>query len=224
MVYSVISDVIAARKSIRAFTKQSVDIDILESILKFASRAPSGSNIQPWRVYIARQNQIEEIAKAIVGPNGHPDPEQWDDYKYYPDEWVEPYLSRRMRNGIELYRSLNIARHEKDKYKNFLNQNYLFFGAPVGLILTLDRRFEKGAWIELGMFLQNLLLLAKAKGLDSCPQASFAPYHKVIRPILEIPDKDIVVCGVALGYADQDHPSFQLDTERAALNEWVFGL
>lgn len=224
MRYPDVIDAIVARKSVRAFTSQSVDRETVGSILELASRAPSGTNIQPWRVYVVGSPQIAQISAAIVGPDGTPAPEEWDDYKYYPDDWFEPYLGRRRANAMDLYRSLEIGRKDKDKYTTFINQNYAFFGAPVGLIVTLDRRLEKGAWVDLGMFLQNVLLLATAHGLDSCPQASFAPYHRFIRPILGIPDADVVVCGIALGHANRDHPSYQMQTDRAPLAEWVFGL
>ena len=108
--------------------------------------------------------EIAQISAAIVGSDGSRAPEEWDDYKYYPQEWFEPYLGRRRANGMDLYRSLEIGRKDKDGYDNFINQNYAFFGAPVGLIVTLDRRLEKGAWVDLGMFLQNVLLVAAAHG------------------------------------------------------------
>jgi nitroreductase len=142
-------------------------------------------------------------------------------YQYYPKKWVEPYIDRRRKVGLGLYNLLGIQKGDALRMHEQHARNYKFFDAPVGLIFTVDTIMEQGSWLDYGMFLQNIMLAAKARGLDTCPQAALIQFHRVIREELEIPDSESVICGMSLGYADPDAPENALRTERAPLDEWV---
>jgi len=136
------------------------------------------------------------------------------EFDYYPTQWAEPWLSRRRKIGFGLYGLLGIGKDDKAGMKRQTGRNFVFFDAPVGLIFTMDRSLGQGMFIDYGMFMANLMTAARARGLDTCPQAAFADYHKTIRETLGIPDNELVVCGMALGYADRDAPENRLQTER----------
>ena len=146
---------------------------------------------------------------------------EWDEYKYYPDKFFEPYYARRRAVGFALYGLLGIGRRDVEQMRAQHDRNFVFFDAPVGMIFTIDRRLNQGSWVDYGMFLQNIMVAARARGLHTCPQAAFAPYHRQIRPVLDIPDEEIVVCGMALGYEDTSKPENNLRTERAPIDEWA---
>jgi nitroreductase len=195
---------IASRFSARAFLPDPVPQTLIRRILDVARWAPSGSNMQPWRVYVATGAVRDAVEKDILdsffaGESGHE-----RDFKYYPDSFFEPYIGRRRACGIGLYQTLGIAKGETEKIQQARARNFRFFDAPVGLFFTLHRDLQTGSWLDLGMFLQSIMVSARGHGLHSCPQAAFATYHKVIRPILSIPDDQILACGMSLGYADPD--------------------
>lgn len=208
-------EAVRSRRSIRAFTDRPVARETVERILTLAARAPSGSNIQPWKVYAvagaAREALSEEILAAHADPAGPSDPPE---YRYYPAVWREPYLARRRKVGWALYGSLGIARGDKAGMSRQHGRNYDFFGAPVGLFFTLDRDMEKGSWLDLGMFMQNVMTVARGFGLDTCPQQAFCNHHRVVRRHLGIPDTEILVSGMALGHADPAAPENRFDTDR----------
>jgi nitroreductase len=209
------------RRSVRGFTAEPVPRETVELILDLAARAPSGSNIQPWRVYVvagAAKGALsaELVADYLAGGKG-----QSPEYHYYPRDWREPYLSRRRKLGWGLYGILGIGRDDKAKMQRQHARNFEFFGAPVGLIVTLERDMEIGSWLDLGMFLGAVMTAARGLGLDTCPQAAFAPYHPIVRKHLPIPETEIVVCGMSLGHADPAEPANQLETERLAVSEFT---
>ncbi|KFB09769.1 nitroreductase [Nitratireductor basaltis] len=216
-----VDEALLTRRSVRAFLPDPVDDETIRDILKLASRAPSGTNMQPWKVFVATGEVKQKIADAILSSGIRPEKVEWDEYHYYPDKFFEPYLSRRRAVGFALYSLLGIGRREVERMRAQHDRNFTFFDAPVGLIFTIDRRLNKGSWIDHGMFLQSIMLAARARGLHTCPQAAFAPYHRLIRPILNIPDEEIVVCGMALGYEDSSKPENSLRSERAPLEEFV---
>jgi nitroreductase len=218
---AVVDEAIMSRRSVRAFLPDPVDDSTIRDILTVAARAPSGTNMQPWRVYVTKGEVKEAISKAILTSGIRAEKAEWDEYKYYPDQFFEPYLSRRRANGFGLYSALGIGRREVDRMRAQHDRNFVFFDAPVGMIFTIDRRLNKGSWIDYGMFLQNIMIAARARGLDTSPQAAFAPYHRQIRPLLGIKDEEIVVCGMALGYEDPSKPENGFRTDRAPLEEWV---
>ncbi|CAM5416589.1 Nitrobenzene nitroreductase [Aquamicrobium terrae] len=212
---------ITSRRSVRAFLPDPVADDTIREILEVAARAPSGTNMQPWKVYVATGETRRRIGEAILNSGVRAEKAEWDEYKYYPDQFFEPYLARRRANGYGLYGVLGIGRREVDKMRAQHDRNFIFFDAPVGMIFTIDRRLNKGSWIDYGMFLQNIMIAARGRGLHTCPQAAFAPYHRQIRPILGIAEEEIVVCGMALGHEDTSKPESTFRTDRAPLEEWV---
>ncbi|MCT8997002.1 nitroreductase [Chelativorans intermedius] len=218
---AIVDAAITSRRSVRAFLPDPVDEQTIRDILAVASRAPSGTNMQPWKVYVVTGEAKTRLSQAILSSGIRPEKAEWDEYKYYPDKFFEPYLSRRRAVGFALYSLLGIGRREVEKMRAQHDRNFVFFDAPVGMIFTIDRRLNKGSWIDHGMFLQSIMIAARGRGLHTCPQAAFAPYHRIIRPILGIPDEEIVVCGMALGHEDPTKPENRLRSERAALEEFV---
>ncbi|WP_274628471.1 nitroreductase [Arvimicrobium flavum] len=218
---AIVDEAIASRRSVRAFLPDPVSHSAIREILEVAARAPSGTNMQPWRVYVTEGEKKQQIGDAILNSGIRAEKAIWDEYRYYPDQFFEPYLGRRRKVGFDLYGHLGIARREVDRMREQHDRNFVFFDAPVGMIFTIDRRLNQGSWIDYGMFLQSIMIAARARGLHSCPQAAFAPYHKQIRPVLGISDEEVVVCGMALGYEDVTKPENDLRTERAPLEEWV---
>jgi nitroreductase len=218
---AIIDEAITSRRSVRAFLPDPVDEPTIRAILEIAARAPSGTNMQPWKVYVTSGETKRKIADAILNSGIRAEKAIWDEYKYYPDQFFEPYLSRRRKVGFDLYGILGIGRRDVDRMREQHDRNFVFFDAPVGMIFTIDRRLNKGSWIDYGMFLENIMIAARARGLHTCPQAAFAPYHHQIRPVLGIPDEEAVVCGMALGYEDASRPENALKTERAPVDEWT---
>ena len=214
---------ITSRRSVRAFLPTAIPNEVVRLILAAAVRAPSGTTFQPWRVYVLTGNRLKQLSDAILA--AYNDPEiaktHTEAYPYYPKEWVSPYIERRRKIGWGLYGLLGITREDKDKMHHQHGRNYLFFDAPVGLIFSIDRVLEQGSWLDYGMFLQNIMVAARGRGLDTCPQAAFNPFHRVIRETLQMPDSEELVCGMALGYADNDAVANRLTTERESLDVWA---
>jgi nitroreductase len=165
----------------------------------------------------------QSLSDAILAVNA--DPEQsrghTEEYTYYPREWVSPFVDRRRKVGWDLYGLLGITRDNKSGMHLQHGRNYRFFDAPVGLIFTIDRVLEQGSWLDYGMFLENIMIAARGRGLDTCPQAAFTPFHRIIREQLNLPESEMVVCGMALGYADHSKVENSLLTQRAQLPEFV---
>ena len=211
---------ITSRRSLRAFLPTPVPHQTIEEILAVAARAPSGVNTQPWKVTVltgaAKAGLSKKIlaahdANAAAGSTGA----DVGEYEYYPTEWVSPYLERRRKVGWDLYGLLGIAKTDKARMHAQHGRNYGFFDAPVGLIFTIDRLLRQGSWLDYGMFLQNIMVAARGRGLDTCPQAAFIGFYKVIAEHLALPPGEMVVCGMSLGHADPSAPENQLLTERA---------
>ena len=210
---------IASRRSLRAFLPTPVLHRTIEDILAVASRAPSGVNTQPWKVTVltgaAKAALSEKIlaahdANAAAGSTGA----DVGEYDYYPTEWASPYIERRRKIGWDLYSLLGIAKGDKARMHAQHGRNYRFFDAPVGLIFTIDRILRQGSWLDYGMFLENIMIAARGRGLDTCPQAAFIGFYKLIAEHLRLPAGEMVVCGMSLGYADETAPENQLVTER----------
>ena len=196
-----IDEVIAGRFSCREFSDAPVPRGTIEQILRVARFAPSGANIQPWRVYVLAGAAKERVSAALLEAHETARDEHVSEYKYYASDLPEPYLGRRQEFGRLFYGSLGIAQTDTDTRNRQTAKNYAFFGAPVGLIVAIDRRLEVGSWIDLGMFVQNVILAAAGRGLQSCPQETFAKYHRILRPRLSIPAEQMVVCGISIGRA-----------------------
>ena len=190
------------RRSIRAYRPDPVPRAIVREIVALGRHAPSGSNIQPWRVHVLTGATLRRVGSAIQQAFLDDEPGHKRDYDYYTDPVYEPYLARRRQCGWGLYSLLGIGRGDREKSKTYRATNYNFFGAPVGLIFTIDRRLEKGSWLDYGMFLQTIMLAARARGLHTCPEAAIASYPDIVRRELGIANEWVVICGMAMGYAD----------------------
>ena len=216
---SIVDEAITSRRSIRAFLPKPVERSDIEALLAVAARAPSGSNTQPWKVKVvtgaALKTLSDEILKAYMDPaqaSSH-----CEEYNYYPKQWVTPYIDRRRKVGWDLYALMGLTRDNKAGMQAQHGRNYTFFDAPVGLIFTVDRVMEQGSWLDYGMFLQNIMVAARGRGLDTCPQAAFTTFHSVIARVLQLPPNEQLVCGMALGYADTSKIENSLITERESV-------
>jgi nitroreductase len=196
-----IDEIIAGRFACREFSSAPVPRRTIEQILRVARFAPSGANIQPWRVYVLAGAAKDEVSAALLQAHDEARNEHLSEYQYYASDLPEPHLNRRQEFGRLFYGSLGIAQTDVEGRSRQTARNYDFFGAPVGLIVTIDRRLEVGSWLDLGMFIQNVLLAAAGRGLHSCPQETFAKYHRILRTLLAIPAEQMVVCGISIGRA-----------------------
>jgi len=217
-----VDDAISTRQSVRAFLPTPVERATVEKLLKLAARSASGSNIQPWRVRVVageiKQRLTRAIFEAVARDGFEPYQREWN---YYPVNWREPFLSRRRKIGWDMYGLLGVAKGDFEGTHRTRMRNYEYFGAPVGMIFTLDEDLEIGSWLDLGIYLGTLMIAARGHGLHTCPQAAFADFHKIIRPILNIGEKEVIVCGMALGHIDPDAPVNKLVTERAPLCDYA---
>ncbi|MFZ5547667.1 MAG: nitroreductase [Pseudomonadota bacterium] len=207
---------IISRRSIRAFLPTPVARETIEEILAVAARAPSGTNTQPWRVHVLTGEAKTRLSARIraVYDNPAERSQHTEEYAYYPTEWRAPYIDRRRKVGWDLYGLLGIGKADKERMHAQHGRNYEFFDAPVGLIFTIERVMQQGSWLDYGMFLQNVMVAARARGLDTCPQAAFTQFHRVIAEELALGSQDMVVCGMSLGYADPEAVENTLVTER----------
>ena len=225
-----VDQAITSRMSARAFTTQPVPREVLTHLLELAARAPSGTNTQPWKVYVlqgqSRDSLVAKVCAAHDEIRANPDmaAEYREAYDYYPEKWVSPFIDRRRENGWSLYGLLGIAKGEKDKMHAQHQRNYRFFDAPVGLMFTLDRVMGRGSLVDYGMFLQTLMLAARGHGLHTCPQAAWNGFAKIILPHMGATDNEMLVCGMALGYADEAEVVNTFHTPResvASFTTWL---
>lgn len=222
---------IESRFSCRAFLRERpVPRDLVERILAVASRAPSGTNTQPWRAYVlqdaSRDALVDKVCTAHDALYANPAlaADYAEEYDYYPRQWVPPYIDRRRENGWGLYGLLGIAKGEKDRMHAQHQRNFRFFDAPVGLMFTMDRVLGRGSLMDYGMFLQNVMVAARAHGLHTCPQAAWNGYARIILPHIGAGPDEMLVCGMSLGYADLAAPVNGFHTPRepvAAFTRWV---
>ena len=207
---------ITSRRSIRAFLPTPVPRATVEHVLEVASRAPSGTNTQPWRVYVLTGNALRAMSERLCAAYDDPVEREanTEEYAYYPTEWTSPYIDRRRKVGWDLYGLLGIAKTDKARMHAQHRRNYAFFDAPVGLMFTVDRVMQQGSWLDFGMFLEAVMVAARAQGLDTCPQAAFTPFHRIVMPMLGAPSSEQLVCGMSLGHADPSAVENGLVTER----------
>lgn len=222
--------VIRDRYSARAFLPDPVPRELLTRLLELASRAPSGVNIQPWKVYVLQGASRDELVSQVCAAQDavRDDPalaaRYQSPYDYYPAQWFDPYLARRRENGWGLYGLLGIAKGDREAMYQQIQRNFRFFDAPVGIMLTMDRRLGRGALLDAGMFLQNLMLAARAHGLDSCPQGAWLDYHSIVMPLIGAGEDELLLCGMALGYADPKARVNEFRTPRVpveAFTRWL---
>ena len=224
---SAVDHAITSRMSARAFTQQEVSRELITEILQVASRAPSGTNTQPWKVYAlqgaTRDSLVDKVCAAHEAMRGNPDvaKQYTEQYDYYPAQWVSPYIDRRRENGWSLYGLLGIGKADKDRMHEQQQRNFKFFDAPVGLMFTIDPIMGRGSLLDYGMFIQNIMLAARARGLHTCPQAAWNGFHSIILPHIGAGEGEMMVCGMALGFADESDKVNTLVTPRVPVNEFT---
>lgn len=222
-----VDDAITSRKSVRAFTAQPVPRDTLTALLEVASRAPSGTNTQPWKVYVlqgqSRNSLVARVCEAHDSIRANPAlaQEYREEYDYYPEKWVSPYIDRRRENGWSLYGLLGIGKGDKDQMHRQQQRNFEFFDAPVGLMFTIDRIMGRGSLLDYGMFMENIMVSARGHGLHTCPQAAWNGFAKIILPHIGAGPDEMLVCGMALGYADESAVVNRLHTPRVPVQEFT---
>jgi nitroreductase len=209
----IVDAALISRRSVRAFLPKPVPRADIEAILAVAGRAPSGTNTQPWKAYVLTGASLAGLSDKLTAAYDDPDREtnHQAEYRYYPRRWESPYIDRRRKVGWDLYGLLGIEKGDKTRMHRQHAQNFRFFGAPVGLMFTIDRTLELGSWLDYGMFLQSVMVAARGRGLDTCPQAAFTQFHRIIADHLGMPEHEQLVCGMSLGWAD---PGAQVNTLR----------
>ena len=206
---NLVDQAIETRQSMREFLPKPVPRETLTHLLELAARAPSGTNTQPWKVYVlqgaSRDALVEKVCAAGDAIRANPElaSEHKEAYDYYPEKWVSPFIDRRRENGWGLYGLLGITKGDKDKMHAQQQRNFRFFDAPVGLMFTLDKVMGRGSLVDYGMFMQNLMVAARGHGLHTCPQAAWNGFAKIILPHIGASDSEMLVCGMSLGYADE---------------------
>jgi nitroreductase len=208
------------RQSTRAFLDQPVARATIEAVLEAARWAPSGVNAQPWQVVVVTGGTKQRLGETLLAARVRGEPER-PDYDYYPRQWDDPYKSRRRASGLALYRALQIAKDDSEARLKAWNNNYRFFGAPAGLLFFVDRALSQGSWVDMGAFIQNVMLAARGIGLATCPQAALAEYPDIVRGMLNVPDSRALVCGMALGYADANAPVNRYRTAREPVSAFT---
>lgn len=218
-----VDQAITSRRSVRAFLPTPVAREDIEAILDVARRAPSGSNTQPWKVYVLTGESKARLSESVLTAYDHPEADTLhrEEYPYYPRTWIDPYQSRRRKVGWDLYGLLGIGRTDKERMHAQHARNFRFFDAPVGIIFTIDRVMEQGSWLDYGMFLEAVMVAARARGIDTCPQAAFTQFHRVIAEHLALTDDEMVVCGMSMGYANPAAIENTLVTERAPVSDFT---
>ena len=227
---AIVDAAITSRMSARAFTQQAVSRDVITDILQVASRAASGTNTQPWKTYVLQDNSrntlVEKVCAAHDAIRANPDlaTEYREEYDYYPEKWVSPYIDRRRENGWSLYGLVGIGKGDKDKMHVQHQRNYKFFDAPVGLMFTMDRVMGRGSLVDYGMFLQSIMVAARGRGLHTCPQAAWNGFGKIILPHIGAGADEMLVCGMALGHADTSDIVNTFHTPRVPVAEFTHWL
>ena len=225
MTQTLVDAAITSRMSARAFTQQPVTRETLTELLQAASRAPSGTNTQPWKVYVlqgvSRDTLCGKVCAAHEAIRANPAlaADYREEYDYYPEKWVSPYIDRRRENGWGLYGVLGITKGDKEQMHLQHQRNYKFFDAPVGLMFTIDRVMGRGSLLDYGMFMQNIMVAARGHGLHTCAQAAWNGFAKIILPHIGAGPEEMLVCGMALGYADTSDVVNTFKTPRVPVEE-----
>jgi len=222
-----VEDAITSRKSVRAFTKESVSKETITKLLNISARAPSGTNTQPWKAYVVEGSALTDLCAKVcavydsIATNPELEKEYQAGYDYYPSKWFSPYIDRRRENGWSLYGLLGITKGDKDKMHAQHRKNFEAFGAPVCIFFTIDKELGRGSMLDYGMFLQSLMVAARGEGLDTCPQAAWNHYSKIILPFIGAKENEMLVCGMALGHADSADIVNTFHTPRVSADEFT---
>jgi len=215
-----LDDVLRARKSVRAFKPDPVPRALIEEILELAARSPSGTNVQPWKVHVVGGEKRAELEREVLA-HREADPPDTSAEFVRTSKRKEPYTSRMRKLGKDMYTLIGIPKGDQQANWNQWGRNYKFFDAPVGLIFTIDKDLDRMAYVDLGIFLQSLMLVAKSRGVDTCAQGAWNAYWSVTRRVLNVPEEDFIVCGISLGYADDSHPVNTLVSEREPVENFA---
>lgn len=216
-----VDETIEARRSVRAFQHTPVPDDLIKKILEVASRAPSGCNFQPWRVYVLTGKTLQRIVDAVCHAFDSESEQHTSEFQHVLNEQFDPYSSRRKKMGIALYGLAGIPKGDKERTRLQQRRNFEFFDAPVGLLFTVHRDLPASALIGYGAFLQNIMTSAKGRGLDSCFQTGWCDYHRVMSAELEFGAEEMLIGGMALGYSDASAPVNKLHTDREPVSEFA---
>jgi nitroreductase len=208
---------------VRGFLPDAVPAEVVEDILRVASRAPSGTNTQPWKVTVLTGEAKRALSARILAVYDDPRAlaEHQEEYDYYPSTWTSPFIERRRKVGWDLYGLLGIDRTDKAGMHRQHGRNYMFFGAPVALMFTISRSLGQGSWLDYGMFLQSVMIAARGRGLHTCPQAAFMRFHRIIMAHIGAPADEMFVCGMSLGHADPAATANRLVTEREPVSAFA---
>jgi nitroreductase len=216
-----VTDAIKSRTSCRAFLDTPVPVDTIRSILETAKQAPSGGNLQPWRVHVLTGKPLEEFL-ALVRLKQRDQPQgEGTEYNIYPPNLKEPYRSRRFMCGEDLYATISVPREDKQRRLAQFARNYELFGAPAVMFFVIDRQMGADQWADVGMFMQNIMLLAREQGLHTCPQESWASWHRTVAEFIGLAPELMLFCGLAIGFRDEAAPINRLRTDRAPLEEFA---
>ena len=221
------AEAITSRMSVRAFTKEAVSKEVILKLLNISARAPSGTNTQPWKAYVLEGNTLQSLCDKVcaaydsVAANPELAKEYQPAYDYYPSKWFSPYIDRRRENGWGLYGLLGITKGDKDKMHAQHRKNFQAFGAPVSIFFTIDKELGRGSMLDYGMFLQNMMVAARGEGLDTCPQAAWNDYAKIILPFIGAKENEMLVCGMALGHADKSELVNSFHTPRVSAEDFT---
>ena len=215
-----LKDIIKSRYSVRSFTKKNVDIEIIKEMLQISKCAPSGGNIQPWKVYVVTGNAKEKLIERALS-NYDNGVQEKIEYEIYPNPLDEEYKKRRSECATDMYAALSIEQDDIESRLTQIRENFKFFGAPVGMIITIDKAFAVNGWGHVGMFIQNICLSAVDNDMGTCLQESWSIYPETVKDVLNIPDNEVVWCGIALGYPNLEHPINNYRTSRESIDKFV---
>ena len=218
---STVSEAIDTRLTCRAFTNALPNRNIITSIIERAKRAPSGGNLQPWRMWVVSGQPLEEFKKDIAEKIKDNPMGEGTEYNIYPPNLKEPYESRRREVGRSMYEVLNIRKEDKaGRMKQFMRK-FEFFGAPIALFFAIDREMQEGQWSDLGMFIQSIMLLAREEGLHTAPQEAWAIWYKSVNKFLDIPEELMLFCGMGIGFADENDPINTFRSKRQDIDDFT---
>ena len=215
-----LNELIKSRYSVRSFTDDTVDIETIREILEISSNAPSGGNIQPWKVYVVTGKTKEKLIKKALS-NFDNGVQEKIEYDIYPRPLDEEYKRRRSECARDMYTALSIKQDDTELRLSQIRENFKFFGAPVGMIVTIDKAFAENGWGHVGMFIQNICLSAVDNDMGTCLQESWSIYPETVKDVLNIPDNEVVWCGIALGYPNKEHPINNYRTSRESIEKFV---
>ena len=216
-----VEEAIRSRRSIRAFTDQEVPREKIEKILEISQRAPSGTNTQPWHTYVCTGEVKDAISRDVLKLVDQNAARKYEEYEYYPAQWKDIHRDRRRGVGWSLYGLLGIEKGDRERTAKQSKRNFTFFDAPVGLFFTVDSYLMRGSWFDAGLYMQTVMLAARGEGLHTCPQAAWITFQEPIFRHLGIPDDQVLVSGMAMGYEDTSAIENTLVSEREDVTRYI---